>query len=235
MNQQVVADTNAGLSAAELAGLRENLNEQRVFRLEQLAQVWQGAPARAQRAREQAAVSQLEVHIKLCASARMVLADVEAALERMDQGTYGVCRQCRNPVELARLRIVPQARYCGRCPRSGRSARDRCCSPPAMADLPTLTRDRHRLGQRSHSRLAGRPPRHPRRAPSPARPPSPTTPSSAAPSSIARAPCFQSAGETASLHLRLRVAQWKGAGLRHDSSFRGSARRASMPPSHAAT
>lgn len=116
MYQQVVGvDTNAGLSAAELAALRENLNEQRAFRLDQLAQLWQGTPARAQRAREQAAVSQLEVHIKLCASARMVLADVEAALERMDQGTYGFCRQCRLPIEPARLRIVPQARYCGRC------------------------------------------------------------------------------------------------------------------------
>ncbi|MFJ8470201.1 TraR/DksA family transcriptional regulator [Streptomyces swartbergensis] len=116
MNQQVVvADTNAGLSTAELSALREDLNEQRAFRLDQLAQLWQGAPARAQRDRERAAVAQLEVHIKLCASARMVLADVEAALERMDQGTYGICRQCRHPIELARLRIVPQARYCGRC------------------------------------------------------------------------------------------------------------------------
>ncbi|MFI9616906.1 TraR/DksA family transcriptional regulator [Streptomyces sp. NPDC052023] len=116
MTQQVVGPgTNAGLSAAQLAGLRENLNEQRAFRLDQLAQLWQGTPARAQRAREQAAVSHLEVHIKLCASARMVLADVEAALERMDQGTYGICQQCQYPVQPARLRIVPQARYCGRC------------------------------------------------------------------------------------------------------------------------
>ena len=116
VNQQVVgAVTSAGLSAAELSALRENLNEQRAFRLDQLAQLWQGAPARAQRVREQAAIAQLEVHIKLCASARMVLADVEAALERMDQGTYGICQQCQLPVEPVRLRIVPQARYCGRC------------------------------------------------------------------------------------------------------------------------
>ncbi|WP_051864992.1 hypothetical protein [Streptomyces griseus] len=97
-----MADSDAGLSAAELSALRENLNEQRAFRLDQLAQLWQGAPGRAQRARERAVVAQLEVHIKLCASARMVLADVEAALERMDQGMYGVCRQCRRPIELAR-------------------------------------------------------------------------------------------------------------------------------------
>jgi RNA polymerase-binding transcription factor DksA len=116
VNQQVVvAETNAGLSTAELSALREDLNEQRAFRLDQLAHLWQGVPARAQRDRERAAVAQLEVHIKLCASARMVLADVEAALERMDQGKYGICQQCGHPIELARLRIVPQARYCGRC------------------------------------------------------------------------------------------------------------------------
>ncbi|MGI5365802.1 hypothetical protein [Streptomyces iakyrus] len=116
MNQQVVGvDTNTGLSAAESAGLRENLDEQRAFRLDQLAQLWRGAPAGAQRAREQATVSRLEVHIKLCASARMVLADAQAARERTGQGTYGSCRQCRHPMEPARLRIVPRARYCGRC------------------------------------------------------------------------------------------------------------------------
>lgn len=116
MYQQVVGvDTYAGMSAAELAALREDLNEQRAFRRDQLAQLWLGTPARAQRAREQAAVAQLEVHIKLCASTRMVLADVEAALERIDQGTYGICRQCRHPIKPARLRIVPQAHYCGRC------------------------------------------------------------------------------------------------------------------------
>lgn len=45
----------------------------------------------------------------------MVLADVEAALRRMDEGTYGICPLCRRPVDRERLAIVPQARYCARC------------------------------------------------------------------------------------------------------------------------
>ncbi|WP_206281783.1 TraR/DksA family transcriptional regulator, partial [Streptomyces agglomeratus] len=61
------------------------------------------------------AASQMEVHVKLAASARMVLSDVEAALQRMDQGRYGRCHLCAQPIALARLKIVPQARYCGRC------------------------------------------------------------------------------------------------------------------------
>jgi RNA polymerase-binding transcription factor DksA len=45
----------------------------------------------------------------------MVLADVEAALTRMDQGRYGTCHLCRRPIARERLMIVPQARYCARC------------------------------------------------------------------------------------------------------------------------
>jgi RNA polymerase-binding transcription factor DksA len=115
VNQQVLAARNAGLSAGELVALRESLNEQRTFRLDQLAQLGHIAPSRDQLARERKAASQMEVHIKLLASARMVLADTEAALECMDQGTYGMCQECGQPIPLPRLRIVPHARYCGRC------------------------------------------------------------------------------------------------------------------------
>ncbi|MFC9266746.1 TraR/DksA family transcriptional regulator [Streptomyces zhihengii] len=52
---------------------------------------------------------------RLAASARMVLADVEAALARMEEGRYGSCHLCARPIALARLTVVPQARYCGRC------------------------------------------------------------------------------------------------------------------------
>ncbi|MER5477800.1 TraR/DksA C4-type zinc finger protein [Streptomyces sp. NPDC002734] len=51
----------------------------------------------------------------VAAPARMVLADVEAALRRMDEGRYGVCHRCRLPVDRKRLRVVPQARYCAPC------------------------------------------------------------------------------------------------------------------------
>lgn len=58
-----------------------------------------------------------EIGVKLAASARMVLADVEAALERMDRGCYGACHLCTRLIPLALLTIVPQARYCARCHR----------------------------------------------------------------------------------------------------------------------
>ncbi|WP_328771165.1 TraR/DksA family transcriptional regulator [Streptomyces sp. NBC_00286] len=115
MNNQVIGADNAGLRPEDLAGLRESLHEQRLFREEQLRQIAAPSQTRAERIRGRQSASQLEVHVKLAASARMVLSDVEAALQRMDQGRYGRCHLCAQPIALARLKIVPQARYCGRC------------------------------------------------------------------------------------------------------------------------
>ncbi|NJP52054.1 hypothetical protein HCJ93_18870 [Streptomyces sp. SBST2-5] len=106
---------NAGLTSEDLAALRESLNEQRLFRREQLRQFAARAGSRPGGGRAPEGPGQGEVRAQLAASARMVLADVEAALARMDAGTYGSCHLCRRPVERERLRIVPQARYCGRC------------------------------------------------------------------------------------------------------------------------
>lgn len=129
MNHRIAGTRNAGLPPAELAALRAVLDEQRAFRLDQLAQLGHTASARALRARERKAASQLEVHVRLCASARMVLADVEAALDRMDNGDYGTCRRCGHPVALPRLRIVPQARYCAPCHRLRETGAAKPASP----------------------------------------------------------------------------------------------------------
>ena len=39
------------------------------------------------------------------------LAEVENALAKFDQGTYGLCEVCGRPIPLARLRALPEARY----------------------------------------------------------------------------------------------------------------------------
>ena len=40
------------------------------------------------------------------------LADVEHALRRLDDGTYGICEACGRPIEDARLEALPAARFC---------------------------------------------------------------------------------------------------------------------------
>jgi RNA polymerase-binding transcription factor DksA len=40
------------------------------------------------------------------------LADVEHALRRLDEGTYGTCEACGRPIDDARLEAMPEARFC---------------------------------------------------------------------------------------------------------------------------
>ncbi|WP_320773794.1 TraR/DksA C4-type zinc finger protein [Streptomyces sp. CRN 30] len=115
MTQRMIGDRGAVLSPEDLAALRENLHEQRLFRQEQLGEIGAASAARTEDVRDRRTAGQLEVSVKLAASARMVLADVEAALDRMDHGRYGSCHLCVRPIDRDRLMIVPQARYCARC------------------------------------------------------------------------------------------------------------------------
>jgi DnaK suppressor protein len=44
-----------------------------------------------------------------------LLREVTAALHRIDQGTYGVCAECEEPISAKRLDALPWARYCVTC------------------------------------------------------------------------------------------------------------------------
>jgi DnaK suppressor protein len=105
---------NAGLPRQELATLRATLLEQRAFRREQLRTIRSSVPNEPIGADGSA---RAEVRDHLAVAARIVLADVEAALDRLDTGHYGRCVLCRRPVEVRRLRICPQTVYCAECHR----------------------------------------------------------------------------------------------------------------------
>jgi DnaK suppressor protein len=59
----------------------------------------------------QVAAEQGENHA-LASTIRDQLADIERALARLDEGNYGRCEQCGNPINPARLEAVPSARFC---------------------------------------------------------------------------------------------------------------------------
>lgn len=48
----------------------------------------------------------------LAAQLRNELEEVERALAKLDQGTYGRCETCGEPIAPARLEAKPAARYC---------------------------------------------------------------------------------------------------------------------------
>ena len=49
--------------------------------------------------------------------ARMELSRVEAALRSIDDGTYGTCTNCGNPIGAERLEAIPWAAHCIDCAR----------------------------------------------------------------------------------------------------------------------
>ena len=47
--------------------------------------------------------------------AQQAMGEIERALARMDQGTYGWCEACAAPVAPERLEAIPHARHCVDC------------------------------------------------------------------------------------------------------------------------
>jgi RNA polymerase-binding transcription factor DksA len=60
----------------------------------------------------------LEREVAEAAAARVrdAIADVDAALARLDDGTYGTCEICSRPIGEERLAAIPHARTCVACP-----------------------------------------------------------------------------------------------------------------------
>jgi len=58
-----------------------------------------------------------EVHIalKLKQTDAKILQAIEEALVRMEKGTYGICRDCGEPIAPARLEAIPWTRVCISC------------------------------------------------------------------------------------------------------------------------
>jgi DnaK suppressor protein len=46
------------------------------------------------------------------------LREISDALRRIEQGTYGICMECEEPISPKRLEAVPWARYCVTCQES---------------------------------------------------------------------------------------------------------------------
>jgi len=46
---------------------------------------------------------------------RKELAEIELALDKIKQGTYGICEMCEEPIGMERLKVKPYARFCIIC------------------------------------------------------------------------------------------------------------------------
>jgi len=53
--------------------------------------------------------------VSLKRSLTRTLEDIEHALAKFEDGTYGICELCGSIIELPRLEVMPEARYCISC------------------------------------------------------------------------------------------------------------------------
>ena len=76
--------------------------------------------------REEGTAESFELEKCLVMEKRMIetLAEVEHALHKFDSGTYGVCDNCGQPIDPARLEALPPASLCLSCKdRQAKNAR----------------------------------------------------------------------------------------------------------------
>jgi DnaK suppressor protein len=64
---------------------------------------------------EAANIYNKQVLLSLNENERMRLQEVDESLDRMENGTYGICEECGEPIGLKRLEVRPVAKYCVPC------------------------------------------------------------------------------------------------------------------------
>ena len=104
----------------QLTAIRTELDQQRRFRTEQLEELAVDAAESAAAADQ----NRLQVTRVLTLAAEAALLDIDAALQRLEDGSYGICERCVEPIPWERLETLPMSRLCTSCQyvaESGRS------------------------------------------------------------------------------------------------------------------
>jgi len=115
--------------------LRSRLESERKHLIEELEQLKASIPSVDERRegspfgkREEGATETLELEKRLTLEKRVrdQLAEVEHTLDKFEQGTYGLCDNCGQPIDPARLEALPQANLCLSCKaRQAKNAKGR--------------------------------------------------------------------------------------------------------------
>jgi len=56
-----------------------------------------------------------EFSLGIASSERQFLYELDDAMKRIDEGTFGLCEDCKSLISKTRLRAIPQARLCVKC------------------------------------------------------------------------------------------------------------------------
>jgi RNA polymerase-binding protein DksA len=120
----VVAEGEKSWSKAELAEVTAELTEQRARLIEQLAGHEQELDGLMRDSGDGAGQDQADIgassferdqELVLLNNERGMLAQVDRALARIQDGSYGVCESCGNPIGKLRVMAFPRATLCLPC------------------------------------------------------------------------------------------------------------------------
>ena len=56
-----------------------------------------------------------EFSLGLASNERKMLYELDDALKKIEEGTFGICEDCKSPIAKNRLKAVPSARLCVKC------------------------------------------------------------------------------------------------------------------------
>ena len=96
----------------------------RVARTQDVPDEFEERPAEAEE--EAQDLNQARLVAQLGDRGRAELDAIDVAIERMERGEYGTCETCEEPIDVARLEVLPTARFCTTCAEAAeRDARRR--------------------------------------------------------------------------------------------------------------
>ncbi len=85
--------------------VRENNKEEKGFLSTEVGDIADAASDSVER----------ELLFELNDNERRILGNVEDALQKIENGTYGVCEKCGKEIEIERLKAMPFAKVCIKC------------------------------------------------------------------------------------------------------------------------
>lgn len=114
MTEQLHRPVPAPAVPAEYLDAWTELRQQRDHRGQQLSELGAAAVEAATTADE----TRRELTRALVVAARQAMSEIEAALQRLEAGTFGRCEGCASAIAAERLEILPMSRYCTPCQRT---------------------------------------------------------------------------------------------------------------------
>jgi DnaK suppressor protein len=137
VHQQIdsVRPTNSAVPEHQLPAIQAELDKQRRCRIEQLDELTMDATEAVATGDE----CRLQVTRVLQVAAESAIGEIEAALERLENGSYGICERCIEPIPFERLEVLPMTRLCTPCRYLAESGRSRAWRP---SNTPSVSRIR---------------------------------------------------------------------------------------------